>query len=174
MTKLAHRIEKAITFIGQLSSWSMAILLVAIVAQVILRYGFNYTNTMLQDAQWYLFAMTMALGLSYTMAQDGHVRVDFLYQRFSPKVRKRIDILGIALFLLPLYGFLLWEGWQMTARSFAINESSPNPGGLPWMWLVKGLIPLSFFLFVIEALARLAILWSEPLVEQKPPPRHDT
>ena len=61
----AHRIENAITLIGKFSSWSMAVLLGAIVIQVLLRYAFGITNTFREDSLWYLFSATLVLGLSY-------------------------------------------------------------------------------------------------------------
>ncbi len=104
------------------------------------------------------FAMTLTLGLSYTMTQDGHVRVDFLYQHYSPRTKSIVDVIGIALFVIPLYAFLLWHGWDYTQNSMSINESSPNPGGMPWLWIVKGLLPLSSLLLLIESVARIVLI----------------
>jgi len=158
MNSLATRIENIVTAIGKVVSWSIAVLLIAIVFQVLMRYALGQTNTMLEDSLWYLFSMTLALGLSYTMTHDGHVRVDFLYQHYSPKTKAIVDVLGIALFVIPLYAFLLWHGWDYTQNSLSINESSPNPGGMPWLWLVKGLLPLSSFLLLIESVARIVLI----------------
>jgi len=71
-----------------------SVLLVAIVFQVLMRYALGLTNTMLEDSLWYLFAITLTLGLSYTMTHDGHVRVDFLYQHYSLKTKVIVDVLG--------------------------------------------------------------------------------
>ncbi len=158
MNSLATRIENIVTAIGKVVSWSIAVLLIAIVFQVLMRYVLGQTNTMLEDSLWYLFSMTLTLGLSYTMTHDGHVRVDFLYQHYSPKTKAIVDALGIALFVIPLYAFLLWHGWDYTQNSLSINESSPNPGGMPWLWLVKGLLPLSSFLLLIESVARIVLI----------------
>lgn len=161
MRSIAQGIEKAITVIGKLSAWSMALLLIAIVSQVILRYLFGITNTMLEDSLWYLFAMTLVLGMGYTLTEDGHVRVDFLYQRYSDKTKTLIDICGIVFFLIPLYTFLMIEGWDFAAKSFRIGESSPNPGGMPALWFVKGLLPFSCFLLLTESIARIILLATE-------------
>ncbi|MDE0769032.1 MAG: TRAP transporter small permease subunit [Opitutaceae bacterium] len=158
MKSLAKRIESFITAIGRLCAWSIAALLVAIVAQVLLRYAFGKSFTLLEDSLWYLFSMTLILGLSYTMTSDGHVRVDFLYQNYSPKTKRIVDLIGILLFLVPLYAFLAWHGWEYTAKSFAIGERSPNPGGMPWLWLIKGLLPLSCLLLLLESLARACLI----------------
>lgn len=123
-----------------------------------MRYALGVTNTMLEDSLWYLFAMTLTLGLSYSMTHDGHVRVDFLYQRYSPKTKTIVDVVGIALFVIPLYSFFVWHGWDYTLNSISINESSPNPGGMPWLWIVKGLLPLSSLLLLIESVARIVLI----------------
>ncbi len=158
MRSIAESIERVITIIGRLSSWSMAVLLIAIVTQVTLRYAYGITNTALEDSLWYLFAMSMVLGLSYTMTVDGHVRVDFVYQKYSDKMKRMVDLLGIVFFLIPLYAFLLWHGWDFTVKAFLRGESSPNPGGMPWLWLVKGLLPLSCLLLLVEAVARAILI----------------
>lgn len=163
MKDFAKRIEFLVTSIGKIFSWSIAVLLVAIVTQVSMRYALGQTNTMLEDSLWYLFSMTLALGLSYTMTHDGHVRVDFLYHNYSPKTKAIVDIVGIVLFVIPLYLFLLWHGWDYAFNSYSINESSPNPGGMPWLWLVKGLLPLSSLLLLIESIARVFLISSNSL-----------
>jgi len=162
MKTLATRIETFIGIVGRISSWSLAFLLLAISSQVILRYVFGQTFTLLEDSLWYLFAFTLVLGLSYTMIDDGHVRVDFLYQRYSPRFRRWVDLVGIVFFLMPLYAFLAWHGWEYAAKSFAINESSPNPGGMPWLWLVKFMLPFSCILLLLEALAKTILLSLRP------------
>ena len=161
MRSFALRIEKLITAIGRLTSFFLAVLLVAIVSQVFLRYALNITSTMLEDSLWYLFAATLVLGLSFTMTDDGHVRVDFLYQRYSERTKRIVDLIGIILFLIPLYTFLMWHGWEYAAKSFHVNESSPNPGGMPWLWLVKGLLPVSCFLLLLESIARAVIILTD-------------
>lgn len=168
MRSVAQRTEKIISLLGKLSSWSMGLLLVAIVSQVILRYAFDITNTALEDSLWYLFAMSLVLGMSYTMTEDGHVRVDFLYQKYSDKTKRIVDLVGIILFLLPLYIFLLIYSWDYAADSFVKAEKSPNPGGMPWLWFVKGLLPLSCFLLLIESLARIVIIFTDKKHEEAP------
>ena len=161
MRSFALRIEKFITVIGKITSFFLAVLLAAIVSQVFMRYALNITSTMLEDSLWYLFAATLVLGLSFTMTDDGHVRVDFLYQRYSERTKRIVDLIGIILFLIPLYAFLMWHGWEYTAKSFHVNESSPNPDGMPWLWLVKGLLPVSCFLLLLESLARAVIIFTD-------------
>jgi len=136
----------------------MAALLIMIVTQVTLRYAFGQTNTAMEDSLWYLFAMTLVMGLSFTMTEDGHVRVDFLYQKYSDKTKRIINLISITLFLIPLYSFLLWHGWDFAAKSFSRGESSPNPGGMPWLWLVKGLLPISCLLLLLESFARIILI----------------
>jgi TRAP-type mannitol/chloroaromatic compound transport system permease small subunit len=40
-------------------------------------------------------------------------------------------------------------------QSFTTGEVSPDPGGLPYRYLVKSLIPLGFTLILIQGLAVL-------------------
>jgi TRAP-type mannitol/chloroaromatic compound transport system permease small subunit len=38
------------------------------------------------------------------------------------------------------------------AQSYAINETSADPGGIPFRWAVKGLIPIGFGLLALQTL----------------------
>lgn len=145
---------------GRATSWTIAALLVAIVLQVILRYVFKESFIALQDAQWYLYAVAFMVSISYTTSQDGQVKVDILYNRFSAKARSWIDIAGHLIFALPLYSFLMWEGWRLTANSFRLSENSGNVDGLHWLWAVKAFIPIGCGLLVIASLARSVLIFT--------------
>lgn len=143
--------------------------------QVVLRYVFKNSIISLQDSQWYLYAIALLMSVSYTTSLDGQVRVDFIYRRFSDRRRRFVDIVSHMVFLLPLYSFLFWEGWQLTANSFRLGESSGNVGGLPALWLVKSFIPIGSALLILSSLASIRILFGgESIKSGKEGEYHDS
>ena len=93
------------------------------------------------------------IGAGYTLLHDGHVRVDIIYQRLSHKGRAWVNFVGVLLFLIPGCLMLISTSWKFTATSFAILEGSPDPGGIPFRFLLKGCIPVGFTLLLMQGIS---------------------
>ena len=121
-----------------------------------MRYLFNTTAAWVMELEWHLFALVFLLGAAFTFQQDRHVRVDLFYDRFSPRDRAWVNLVGGTVFLLPWCLVLVYVAWQYALGSYHIGEGSPNPGGLPHRFLIKGAIALGFLLLLLQALASIA------------------
>jgi len=105
----------------------------------------------MQEMEWHLFAIVILLGISVALKDEGHVRVDFLYDRFSPRKKAMINILGTLFFLMPVALLIFFGSFEFVRDSWEIGEISEDPGGLPYRWLIKGMIPVSFAFLLISA-----------------------
>ncbi|MCG6887316.1 MAG: TRAP transporter small permease subunit [Proteobacteria bacterium] len=123
---------------------------------VVLRYGFNLGWISMQESIVYLYATNFMLGMAYTLQRDGHVRVDIIYQKFGPRGRAWVNLLGTMFLLLPMCGFILWTSWDYVAESWAVLETSSEAGGLPWVYLLKSLLLVMPALLLVQGLAMLA------------------
>lgn len=139
---------------GRTISWLTLLLVLLIVLDVILRYLFNFGSVANAEMEWHLFGILIMLSVGYTYKGDRHVRVDVFYQRFSDNQKHWVDLLGTLLFLLPFCIVGAYKSWPFMMSSFAINETSPDPGGLPARFLIKGTIPLGFILLGLQAIAK--------------------
>ena len=128
------------------------LMLVNVFYDAIMRYFFSTGSIALQEMEWHLFAMVFLFGIAYGLKEDGHVRVDVLYDRFSPRNKALVNIAGTLLFLLPL-SLLIIEGsvWYVQ-EAYTSGEVSGDPGGLPYRWLIKLVIPASFVFLVVSAI----------------------
>lgn len=117
------------------------------------RYGFGKGSVAVQEAMLWLHACVFMLGMAWALRHDRHVRVDVLHARLSPRVRAWIEVGGHLLLLLPFALFLLWISLDYMAASWQVRESSREPGGLPGLFLLKALIPLSAWLLALQSLA---------------------
>lgn len=106
------------------------------------------------EGQWYLFSLAFLLAAAPTLARGDHVRVDVLSGRLRPRARAWIELWGGLCLLLPFCAFAAWSTGEMAARSLAIGEGSPDPGGLP-RWPIKLAIPLAFGLLGLQGIAEL-------------------
>lgn len=149
------RLEQFFDRFSDVMGWIAGILNLAMLFNVfydaIMRYFFSSGSIALQEMEWHLFAMVFLFGIAYALKEDGHVRVDVLYERFSPRWKAIVNIGGAVLLLLPL-SVLVVEGsvWYVQ-EAFSSGEISGDPGGLPYRWLIKLVIPASFVFLIVSA-----------------------
>ena len=147
--------NKGFLKIWEYASWANGVLIFVIILQVFLRYCLGEGAMALEELQWHCFAVIIMLGISYADFSNSHVRVDILSQKFSPRLRKLIEALGIFLFLFPFLWIVIDHGLNFTFDSYRNGESSQNPGGLTHRWIIKSLIPLSMVPLFFTSLIRL-------------------
>lgn len=145
--------NKFILAISKGFAWLNPILILLIMADLILRYIFSFTTIWIVELEWHIFSLIFLLGGAYTLKKDKHVRVDIIYQSLSSKYKNFIDIIGHLFLLIPWCLVIIISGIEYTWRSYAIMESSPDPSGLPFRFLIKAIIPISFILVLLQSLA---------------------
>ncbi|XPV52739.1 MAG: TRAP transporter small permease subunit [Halarcobacter ebronensis] len=119
---------------------------------VVMRYFFKSGSIAMQEMEWHFFSVIILLGVAYTLKEDGHVRVDLVYDRFSPQRKAMVNMVGAVLFILPIAILVGLSSINNAYEAYLSMEQSGDPGGLPYRWIVKGLIPLSFFLLIITTI----------------------
>ena len=155
MKNLLEFLNKINDKIGFISSFLILFLILLVSLSVILRYVFSVGFIWLQDLYIWTHAIFILLGISYTLKVDEHVRIDLLYRSFSNKKKKIVNFLGIIVFGIPLTYLLLINGWDYFLRSFNLNESSKESGGLPNVFILKFFIFFLGFLLFLEVLRQI-------------------
>ncbi|MDM7321717.1 MAG: TRAP transporter small permease subunit [Gammaproteobacteria bacterium] len=168
MNRLIALLDALAEHTGRLVAWLTYGMLILTVLTVILRYGFRLSFTALGEGVSYLFAMVFMLGAAYTLKHDDHVRVDVLYRRLSPRGQAWVNILGTLLFLWPVMGLILWLSTDYVLASWSLLEGSREPGGLPFVYLLKTLLWVMPALMILQGLAdvlrSIAVLRGAPPV----------
>ena len=145
-------LEKIIKKIGDTCSWLSFILVILISLDVFLRYVFNFSSASLYELEWHMFAVIFMIGSSLTLQKDEHVRVDVFYNKFSDKGKIIINLIGNIIFLLPFSLVIFYTSIPFVEDSFRVLESSPDPGGLPFRFFIKSIIPISFLLLALQGI----------------------
>ena len=140
--------------LGKVIMWLILAATLISAGNAIMRKAFNVGSNAYLEIQWYLFAGVFMLGVGYVMLKNGHVRIDFISSRLSKRTNAIIDSIGIVLFTIPLAIIMIDLGWPYFYRAFVSGEMSQNAGGLI-RWPVLALIPLGFFLLMVQALSEL-------------------
>jgi TRAP-type mannitol/chloroaromatic compound transport system permease small subunit len=126
-----------------------------IVLNVVMRYAFGEGRVEFEEIQWHLYAVGFLVGLATCMSSDNHIRVDVFHERMSLKWRAWIELYGLFLMFFPFVTMVLIFSFPFVEYSFAINEISDAPGGLPYRWMIKSVLPISMILLILAGLGRL-------------------
>ena len=142
---------------GRAVSWLVLVMVLVIGYDVAMRYLFQSGSVALQELEWHLFALVFLLGAAYTLRHDGHVRVDIFYNGRHMNERRRawVDLFGGVFLLLPFCLLVIVTTLPFVASSFAMGEGSPDPGGLPYRFLLKGAIVLGFSLLLLQGIGHI-------------------
>ena len=168
--------------LGRLANICVLLSCVVSAANAMIRYAFDLSSNAWLELQWYMFAVIVMLGASYTLQKNEHVRVDVVYMGLSERKQIWVDIIGGFLFLLPacvLLGWLAWPFFMQSVEGYphlsadpqgfghwlgqmfdfltGINsgaEMSSNAGGLI-RWPVKLLLPLGFALIALQGVSEI-------------------
>ena len=152
LLKLEQRFNKFSNIIGNIAAILLLLLLANVFFDVVMRYLFNDVSIGMQELEWHLYATIFLLGIAFTLKENGHVRVDVIYEKLSPKKKAVIDIMGTLIFLLPFCLLIAYYGAGFASNAYEIGEGSGDPGGLPYRWIIKSMIPTSFILVVISSI----------------------
>ena len=144
LLRLERWISRCTQWIGYLAATLLVLLLLNVFYDVVMRYWFNDVSIAMQELEWHLYAAVFLLGTAYTLQVDGHVRVDVLYERWSPYWQAWINLGGTLLFVWPFCAVVAYYGIGFAYEAYLIGEISGDPGGLTQRWLIKGLISLAF------------------------------
>ncbi len=146
-------IDKTIKFLGYFTASILIILILLVVYDATARYLFSSGSIALQELEWHLFDVVILFGIAYTLKENAHVRVDIFYASYSQKKKAFINLISSLFFILPFSLLIIYIGIDFVQMSFSQMESSSNPGGLEYRFLVKSLMPLSFVFLSLQALS---------------------
>ncbi len=159
IVRAAIATEKRIETLSEWTGRFAALLVVAMVLlvcyDVAMRYLFQAGSVALQELEWHLFGLIFLLGGAYTLKHDEHVRVDVFYQSAWMTDRRRawVNLFGALFFLIPFCLLIIYSAWPFVMNAYRYGEGSPDPGGLPHRWLLKGAIIVGFALLALQGLA---------------------
>lgn len=174
IVRVAAWCERLSDGVGRLAALLLLLLLVNVFYDVVMRYVFNDVSIGMQELEWHLYSAVFLLGIAYALTHDAHVRVDLVYERLPPRRRALVDLVGTVLLVWPFCALVAYYGVGFAAEAWELGERSGDPGGLPYRWVVKSLVPLAFGLVLVASLGfllrALAVLRGAPPPERTAPP----
>lgn len=167
---LSNAIDLLNQKLGDICNFLILAACVVSAANAMIRYAFGYSSNAWLELQWYMFAVVIMFGASYTFKRNEHVRVEILYLMLSERGQLWLDLIGTLFFLIPGCLLLAYLSWPFFYQSFAVSEISSNAGGLV-RWPIKFVIPAGFVLLALqgvsEVIKRIAALQGYVVIDAK-------
>ncbi|CAG1004113.1 hypothetical protein RHDC4_03447 [Rhodocyclaceae bacterium] len=154
LLKLSGLIDAINESIGKAATWLILIVVVISSGNAVMRYAANWSSNGLLEIQWYLFSAIFLFCAAYVLKKNEHIRIDVIAGRLSPRAQNWIDVFGLIVFLLPMVVLTMWLSWPVFMNAWNTGEVSSNPGGLV-RWPVRLLLPVGFFLLLLQGLSEL-------------------
>lgn len=154
--RVLHTIDGISTWTGKAAAWLIIGLMLLVCAEVFKRYVLNMPTAWIFDASNMLYGTLFMIGGAYTLAQNAHVRGDFLYGSMKPRTQATFDLILYVTFFLPGVAALAYAGWDYAVLSFRINEHSNITADGPPVWQFKFMIPLAGALLLLQGAAEIA------------------
>ncbi|MDP2410653.1 MAG: TRAP transporter small permease subunit [Pseudolabrys sp.] len=156
--RLAGGIDTVVDLIGRAAAWLCLTLALVMGANVLLRYAFSIGSIWMQELEWHLLVPICLLGISYTLLNREHVRVDVVFQYLPPKSKSLVEAISAVLGML-FAAAVIWLSIAYVYQSWSNNEGTANPGGIEARYIIKSLIPIGFALYFLQSLSEAIKHW---------------
>ena len=150
---LAQTIDSVSRSVGNAVAFAAIAMALVTTTVVILRYGFGQGAIAAQESVLYFHGALFMLGAAPTLLTDKHVRVDVFYRNFTDRQKHWVNTIGHTVFTLPFCTLIVFGSWGYVSESWSIMESSPEPGGIPAVFVLKTLIPAMALLLALQAVS---------------------
>jgi TRAP-type mannitol/chloroaromatic compound transport system permease small subunit len=154
LLKMSRGIDAFTRWTGKRLAWLILLAVVVSALNAIVRKSFDVSSNSWLELQWVLFSIVFLLCSPWTLLDNEHIRIDIVNNMLPRQVRNSIDVVGHAVFLMPLTIIMIITGGPFFMRSFEINEQSGNAGGLP-QWPAKSLVILGFAFLLVQGISEL-------------------
>ena len=141
--------------VGKAFAWLICGLMLVVSVEVFKRYVLNAPTAWIFDLDAMLYGTLFMMCGAYTLAQNGHVRGDFLYAGMKPRTQAWFDLTLYILFFIPGVLALIYAGYYFAADSWRIVEHSNVTADGPPVYHFKSVIPIAGALVMLQGLAEI-------------------
>src|SRR3954470_13146672 len=150
-----HTIDGISTWVGKAASWLIIILMTVVCVEVVKRYALNAPTAWIFDLDNMLYGTLFMMCGAYTLAQNAHVRGDFLYSSMRPRMQAGLDIVLYVVFFIPGIAALIYSGYVFAGESWTIGEHSTVTANGPPVYQFKAMIPLAGAMVMLQGFAEI-------------------
>jgi TRAP-type mannitol/chloroaromatic compound transport system permease small subunit len=153
--KFLHTIDGISTWVGKAAAWLIIGLMLVVCIEVFKRYIMNAPTAWIFDLDNMLYGTLFMLCGAYTLAQNAHVRGDFLYSSMRPRTQAALDLVLYVVFFIPGIAALIWAGYSFAGDSWRILEHSTVTSNGPPVYHFKSIIPIAGVFVMLQGFAEI-------------------
>ncbi len=153
--RILHFIDEVSTLAGKAAAWLIIALMGLICVEVFKRYILNAPTAWIFDASNMLYGTLFMLCGAYALAQNAHVRGDFLYSAMKPRTQASLDLILYIVFFIPGIAALVYAGYDYAGDAWRINEHSNITADGPPIYPFKTVIPIAGALILLQGFAEI-------------------
>jgi TRAP-type mannitol/chloroaromatic compound transport system permease small subunit len=153
--RLLYAIDAISTWVGKTAAWLIMLLMAVVCIEVVKRYILNAPTAWIFDAENMMYGTLFMMAGAYTLAQNAHVRGDFLYSSMRPRTQAMFDLVLYFVFFIPGIAALIYAGAQYAADSWRIDEHSNVTANGPPVYQFKTIIPIAGALVMLQGIAEI-------------------
>jgi TRAP-type mannitol/chloroaromatic compound transport system permease small subunit len=147
--------DRVSTWAGKAFAWIILLLTAAVCVEVFKRYILNAPTAWIFSADYMMYGTMFMMTGAYTLAQNGHVRGDFLYGSMRPRTQAWLDLVLYIAFFLPGIAALVYAGWTFAHASWIIREHVSDTANGPAVYPFKAVIPIAGALVMLQGIAEI-------------------
>ncbi|RZU98794.1 TRAP transporter small permease subunit [Spiribacter vilamensis] len=155
MLQVIHTIDRFTTWVGRSFAWLILLMAFGMGYEVVARYVFSAPTAWAYDMSYILYGTLFMMGGAYTLSRNAHVRGDFLYRLWRPRIQATVELVLYFIFFLPGVLALVFAGWKYAGRSWRYMETSNfSPAGVP-IFHFKTILVVGGVLLLIQGVAQV-------------------
>lgn len=151
LLRTANALYRFLERVADASGWLLIVLMAVTCVDVVFRkfgvVGFPYTK--FQELEWHLHTAIFSFWLGFNYVVNAHPRVDSYTETLGFRKKAWIELAGCLVFALPYTLVLVYYGWDFVKTAWVFNESSDAALGLPYRWIIKGVMYAGLWLLLI-------------------------
>jgi len=153
--RFLYTIDGISTWFGKAAAWLIIGLMTVVCVEVFKRYILNAPTAFIYDINNMMYGTLFMLCGAYTLAQNGHVRGDFLYSSMRPRTQAGLDLALYLAFFIPGILGLMYAGYDYALDSWRIREHSNVTSEGPPVYQFKAIIPIAGALVMLQGFAEI-------------------
>ena len=155
MSGLLFTIDRLSAWVGKAFAWCILALTLGISYEVFVRYVLTAPTKWAFDYSYIMYGALFMMAGAYTLSRDGHVRGNFVYRMWAPRVQASVDLILHLVFFFPGITALIIAGTDFAAYSWRFLEvSSSSPADIP-VFPLKTLIPIAGVILFLQGIAEV-------------------
>jgi TRAP-type mannitol/chloroaromatic compound transport system permease small subunit len=162
MNQFLYFIDRFSAWVGKSFAWCILVLALATTYEVFVRYVLRNPTSWAFDISYIMYGTLFMMAGGYALSRNAHVRGDFVYRLWPPRIQASIELVLYFLFFYPGVLALIYAGIAYAAESWSYMPYGPSglrgeisinsPAGVP-VFPLKTILPIASAVLLLQGIA---------------------